>query len=187
MTSSRATRESPPGGDGGERKWLAEVYRGGARQLTVRAALSGMLLGALMCLSNLYVVLKTGAGIEGHGFTFTIGRGNEICAEAIRAFSPLVIGRTLADVPKQKTDGDGFIGATEFYRVHLHYKAEKKWLASNDAALTEPLVEKMLAANKEKKRLLVFAAAKFMSQKELTRQGVEFCQLPYAIHRILGD
>ena len=60
MTSSRATRESPPGGDGGERTWLAEVYRGGARQLTVRAALSGMLLGALMCLSNLYVVLKTG-------------------------------------------------------------------------------------------------------------------------------
>jgi len=30
-------------------------------------------------------------------------------------------------------------------------------------------------------------AAKFMSQKELTRLGVEFCQLPYAIHRIMGD
>jgi len=29
--------------------------------------------------------------------------------------------------------------------------------------------------------------AKFMSQKELTRLGVEFCQLPYAIHRIMGD
>jgi len=96
-------------------------------------------------------------------------------------------GRTLADVPKQKADGDGFIGETEFYRVHLYYKPEKKWLASNDAALTEQLVEKMLATNKEKKRLLVFAAAKFMSQKELTRLGVEFCQLPYAIHRILGD
>jgi len=96
-------------------------------------------------------------------------------------------GRTLADVPKQKADGDGFIGETEFYRVHLYYRPEKKWLASNDAALTEQLVEKMLASNKEKKRLLVFAAAKFMSQKELTRQGVEFCQLPYAIHRILGD
>ncbi len=40
---------------------------------------------------------------------------------------------------------------------------------------------------KGKKRLLVFAAAKFMSQKELTRPGVEFCQLPYAMHRIMGD
>jgi adenine-specific DNA-methyltransferase len=96
-------------------------------------------------------------------------------------------GRTLPDVPKQKADGDGFIGETEFYRVHLYYKPEKKWLASNDAALTEQLVEKMLVSNNEKKRLLVFAAAKFMSQKELTRLGVEFCQLPYAIHRILGD
>jgi adenine-specific DNA-methyltransferase len=88
---------------------------------------------------------------------------------------------------KQKADGDGFIAETDFYRVHLFYRPEKKWLASNDAALTEQLVEKMLASNKEKKRLLVFAAAKFMSQKELTRLSVEFCQLPYAIHRILGD
>ncbi len=24
-------------------------------------------------------------------------------------------------------------------------------------------------------------------KSELTRQGVEFCQLPYAIHRIMGD
>ncbi len=30
------------------------------RQLTVRAVLTGMVLGAVMCLSNLYVVLKTG-------------------------------------------------------------------------------------------------------------------------------
>ena len=48
--------------------------------------------------SAAYVVLKTDAGIDGHGFTFTIGRGNEICAEAIRAFAPLVVGRTLADI-----------------------------------------------------------------------------------------
>lgn len=43
-----------------ERRWLAEVYKGGVKQLTVRAAISGMLIGMVMCLSNLYVVLKTG-------------------------------------------------------------------------------------------------------------------------------
>lgn len=43
-----------------EREWLATVYKGGIRQLTVRAVLSGMCLGAVLCLSNLYVVLKTG-------------------------------------------------------------------------------------------------------------------------------
>ncbi len=43
-----------------EREWLEKVYKKGAKQLTVRAVLSGMLIGAVMCLSNLYVVLKTG-------------------------------------------------------------------------------------------------------------------------------
>lgn len=43
-----------------ERIWLANVYQHGAKQLTVRAVLAGMLIGAVMCLSNLYVVLKTG-------------------------------------------------------------------------------------------------------------------------------
>ena len=43
-----------------ERRWLRTVYRPGVPQLTVRAVVVGMLLGALMCLSNLYVVLKTG-------------------------------------------------------------------------------------------------------------------------------
>jgi L-fuconate dehydratase len=48
--------------------------------------------------SAAYVVMKTDEGPEGHGFTFTIGRGNEICVEAIRAFAPLVIGRKLRDI-----------------------------------------------------------------------------------------
>lgn len=43
-----------------EEKWLADVYRPDEPQLTVRAVVAGMLLGMVMCLSNLYVVLKTG-------------------------------------------------------------------------------------------------------------------------------
>lgn len=43
-----------------EARWLAEVYKPGARQLTARAVVTGMILGSVMCLSNLYVVLKTG-------------------------------------------------------------------------------------------------------------------------------
>ena len=46
--------------DDPEQRWLKEVYQPGARQLTVRAVVTGMVLGAVMCLSNLYVVLKTG-------------------------------------------------------------------------------------------------------------------------------
>src|SRR5215204_1946459 len=45
--------------------------------------------------SAAYVVLETDGGLEGHGFTFTIGRGNELCVAAIRALAPLVEGRSL--------------------------------------------------------------------------------------------
>jgi len=43
-----------------ELRWLKETYQPGARQLTLRAIIAGMAIGAVMCLSNLYVVLKTG-------------------------------------------------------------------------------------------------------------------------------
>lgn len=47
--------------------------------------------------SAAYVTLRTDdpAGREGHGLTFTIGRGNEICVAAINALAPLVLGQTL--------------------------------------------------------------------------------------------
>ena len=48
--------------------------------------------------SAAYVILGTDEGLEGHGLTFTIGRGNEICALAIDAFRPLVVGRRLRDI-----------------------------------------------------------------------------------------
>jgi L-fuconate dehydratase len=47
--------------------------------------------------SAAYVVLRTDhpRGLEGHGFTFTIGRGNELCVAAIQSLAPLVRGQTL--------------------------------------------------------------------------------------------
>ncbi|HMH83908.1 MAG TPA: L-fuconate dehydratase [Gemmatimonadales bacterium] len=47
--------------------------------------------------SAAYVVLSTDRrdGLEGHGLTFTIGRGNELCVAAVRSLAPLVQGLTL--------------------------------------------------------------------------------------------
>jgi len=45
--------------------------------------------------SAAYCILHTDDGIEGHGLTFTIGRGNELCVAAIRALAPLIEGKTL--------------------------------------------------------------------------------------------
>ena len=43
-----------------EREWLETTYRPGVRQFTWRAVLAGMVIGVVMCLSNLYVFFKTG-------------------------------------------------------------------------------------------------------------------------------
>jgi L-fuconate dehydratase len=49
--------------------------------------------------SAAYVILETNdTTLEGHGLTFTIGRGNEICATAIHAFRDHVVGRRLGDI-----------------------------------------------------------------------------------------
>jgi uncharacterized oligopeptide transporter (OPT) family protein len=58
--------ESPEDSD---RRWLKEVYQGDrVRQLSPRAIVTGMLIGAVMSVSNLYVGLKTGWGL---GVTIT--------------------------------------------------------------------------------------------------------------------
>lgn len=49
--------------------------------------------------SAAYLILKTNIdGLEGHGLTFTIGRGNAICTEAIKEFMPKVVGRKLSNI-----------------------------------------------------------------------------------------
>ena len=48
--------------------------------------------------SATYVVLETDAGLEGHGLTFTNGRGNEIVVAAVHALKHHVVGRRLDDI-----------------------------------------------------------------------------------------
>ena len=54
-----------------EAAWLRDTYQGGGgRQLTARAVAAAVLLGVVMCLSNLYVFFKTGWSM---GVTITPG------------------------------------------------------------------------------------------------------------------
>ncbi|MCM4156921.1 L-fuconate dehydratase [Gramella sp. AN32] len=52
--------------------------------------------------SAAYVILKTDhpKGLEGHGLTFTIGRGNELCVAAIHSLEHLIKGKTLESFTK---------------------------------------------------------------------------------------
>lgn len=64
MASPSPTTPAPPAsaapGADPEAKWLAEVYQPNAPNLTARAIAVGAVIGAIMCLSNLYVFFKTG-------------------------------------------------------------------------------------------------------------------------------
>src|SRR5215813_11934736 len=49
--------------------------------------------------SAAYAIVRTSvAGLDGHGMTFTIGRGNELCVAAIDALAPSIVGRTLEEL-----------------------------------------------------------------------------------------
>jgi adenine-specific DNA-methyltransferase len=94
-------------------------------------------------------------------------------------------GLTLDDV---NLGADYFIGETQNYRVHLIYKPDVSFLRSGESALSMPLAKSISEArNSNGKAVLVFATHKFMGQKELIDMGITFCQLPYAIHRVIGD
>src|SRR5690554_1154657 len=141
-------------------------------------------------------VEKTAPGLGG-SFTYcTLGEPIDIesllTGKGLPSFEALAryvfytaTGQSLEKVGKPAPDG--FIGETDLFRVHLFYQPEKEWLRSNDAALNAERVAAIEKSNKSGKRAIVFAVAKFMSQKELTARRIEFCQLPYAVHRILGD
>ncbi|MEX2112690.1 MAG: OPT family oligopeptide transporter, partial [Pirellulales bacterium] len=71
------------------REWLANVYQGDSvRQLSVRSIVTGMLIGGVMSVSNLYVGLKTGWGLDvmitASIIAFAVYRSLEVVSARIR-------------------------------------------------------------------------------------------------------
>ena len=58
--------------------------------------------------SAAYVVLETDhpEGLAGHGLTFTIGRGTELCVAAVHLLADHVIGRNLEDIASDGSSGE---------------------------------------------------------------------------------
>ena len=77
--------------------------------------------------SAAYVVLRTDAddGVEGHGLTFTSGRGTEVCVAAAHALEPFVVGRTL----------DGIIGDMSGFWRSLVSDSQLRWIGPEKGAI----------------------------------------------------
>jgi adenine-specific DNA-methyltransferase len=84
---------------------------------------------------------------------------------------------------------DGFAGYAGPNRLHLLYRPDSKWMRSNESMLDLTTAERIAEAAKADgdRPVLVFAAGKLMGQRTLTQLGITFCQLPYSVHRILGE
>ncbi|MDQ0610093.1 L-fuconate dehydratase [Variovorax sp. W1I1] len=76
--------------------------------------------------SAAYVVLETDQpGLEGHGLTFTIGRGNEICCAAIESMRHLVVGLDLQWVAEDMG---------RFWR-HITSDSQLRWIGPDKGAI----------------------------------------------------
>jgi len=77
--------------------------------------------------SATYVTLETDSAqpLTGHGLTFTIGRGNEICVTAVNALAPLVVGKKLEDIAAN-------MGA--FWRA-LTSDSQLRWIGPDKGAI----------------------------------------------------
>ena len=76
--------------------------------------------------SAAYVVLETDTpGLEGHGLTFTIGRGNDICCAAIRAMQHLIVGKSLAWIAEDMG---------RFWR-HMTSDSQLRWIGPDKGAI----------------------------------------------------
>ena len=87
--------------------------------------------------------------------------------------------------PATIREDDFYLGATEDQHVWLIYRSDLEWLKSPDAALTLTRAKTFAEVDPDK-RHLVFAPARYVSQKMLAEQNipVEFVPLPFALYRI---
>ena len=86
------------------------------------------------------------------------------------------------DLALQNEDGLFYAGETTDY--YLLYEPDMDWLRSNEAILNEERARRIEAANRERDRkAVVFGPGKYIGQRDLTRMGITFCQLPYEFYR----
>lgn len=81
--------------------------------------------------------------------------------------------------------GDGWFFGDENTDYYLFYEPSIKWLQSNGAVFTEDQAKQIREANPGRSAV-VFAAGKFIGQRELSGMNITFCQLPYELHRVGG-
>ena len=86
------------------------------------------------------------------------------------------------DTLDQKND-DGLFYSNDKNDYYLIYKPDFDYLRSNEAVLNLEHAKRIQdSSNENGKKAIVYAAGNYIGQRELTKMGIAFCQLPYCIH-----
>jgi L-fuconate dehydratase len=125
--------------------------------------------------SATYVILETDSGMEGHGLTFTIGRGNEICVEAVKSLAYLVKG---------KSADDFFDDMGSFWRL-MTSDSQLRWLGPEKGVIhlaTAAIVNAMWDLYAKKMKKPVWKLLVDMTPSELV-QCIDFRYISDALTR----
>ena len=131
---------------------------------------------------------------EGLGGSFTyctlgepIDAESMLTGETLPSFSQLAAyllhtsaGLSAANGALERQNPDGLFHSDGDTNYYLLYEPDLAYLRSPDAMLGEARAKRVAGGGK---KAVVFGPGKYMGQRELTRMGVTFCQLPYEMTR----
>ena len=131
----------------------------------------------------------------GGSFTYcTLGDPIEVetmlTGEALPSYSALAAnllyttaGASVGADTLEAQNGDGLFHSDDKNDYYLLYKSNLEYLRSNAAILNLERAERIRNASRENgRKAIVYAAGNYIGQRELTKMGIIFCQLPDALH-----
>ena len=173
--------------DGGNRKFILVECENYANDITaerVRRVINGVETASDK-------ILKDGLG--GSFAYYTLGEPTEIegmlTGEALPSYSALAahllfaaVGASVGDTALNPKNDDGLFYSDDKNDYYLLYQPDLEFLASDEAILKQEHAERIRDASfKNGKKAIVYAAGNYIGQRELTKMGVVFAQLPYAL------
>ena len=131
----------------------------------------------------------------GGSFTYcTLGKPIEIEAmltgKELPSYSALATnllftaaGVSVEEDTLDQKNNDGLFHSDNENDYYLLYKPDLEFLRSNAAILNLEQARRIRDSSQDNgKKAIVYAAGNYIGQRELTKMGIAFCQLPYAIH-----
>ena len=173
--------------DGGNRKFIlveCEDYADTITAERVRRVINGVETASDETLqeglggSFAYYTLGESTGIEGM-----------LTGEALPSYSGLAahllfaaVGVSVRDEKLEQKNDDGLFYSDDKNDYYLLYQPNLDYLSSDDAILKQEHAKRIRDTSfKNGKKAIVYAAGNYIGQRELTKMGVVFAQLPYAL------